>query len=208
MLGRGLFFLFGAIRDNTRRLRLMLPIETERLILRHLQARDLEEYLGYRNDPEVARYQGWEHITREQAETTVNDQAALAPGTPGKTFLFAVELKSEGRLIGDLGLMIREHDPHQGMTGYTFSRAYQGKGYATEAFIGMLDLMFDPDGPNMHRIFALVEPENTPSVKLLERAGFRREGHFIRARWFKGRWVDDYQYAMLQSEWHEKRPAK
>ena len=182
----------------------MLPIETERLILRHLRARDLEDFLEYRNDPEVARFQGWEHFGREQAETYITEQGALNPGIPGKTFLFAVELKSEGRLIGDLGLMVREHDPNQGMTGYTFSRAYQGKGYATEAFIGMLDLMFG----EMHRIYALVEPDNTPSWRLLERVGFRREGHFVKARWFKGHWVDDYQYAMLQSEWHEKRPPK
>lgn len=186
----------------------MLPFETDRLILRHLQASDLEDFLGYRNDPEVARYQGWEHFTREQAETTIAEQMLRVPGSPGKTFVFAVALKPDNRLIGDLGLMVREHDPNQAMTGYTFSRAYQGKGYATEAFIGMLDFVFDPNGLDMHRIFALVEPENTPSVRLLERTGFRREGHFVSARWFKGRWVDDYQYAMLQTEWHEKRVGK
>lgn len=183
-----------------------LLFETDRLIVRHLRETDLPYYLAYRNDPEVARYQGWEHITREQAETTISEQMRMAPATPGKSFLFAVELKSAGRIIGDLGLVVREHDPHQGMTGYTFDRAYQGKGYASESFVGMLDFVFDPAGPNMHRIFALVEPENTPSVRLLERTGFRREGHFVRARWFKGRWVDDYQYAMLQAEWHQQRP--
>ena len=37
-------------------------------------------------------------------------------------------------------------------------------------------------------------------MRLLERVGMRREGHFIENVWFKGEWGDEYQYAMLERE--------
>jgi len=44
----------------------------------------------------------------------------------------------------------------------------------------------------------------TPSVALLERLGMRREGHFVENNWFKGRWADEYLYAVLRHEWLSK----
>lgn len=35
-------------------------LETDRLRLRQFQDSDFETYLAYRNDPEVAKYKGWE----------------------------------------------------------------------------------------------------------------------------------------------------
>ena len=34
-------------------------IETDRLLIRQIRDDDLETFLTYRNDPEVAKYQGW-----------------------------------------------------------------------------------------------------------------------------------------------------
>ena len=38
-------------------------------------------------------------------------------------------------------------------------------------------------------------------MTLLERLGLRREGYFIQNVWFKGKWADEYLYAILQDEW-------
>jgi len=38
----------------------VIEIATERLILRAFQADDLEAFVAYRSDPEVARYQSWD----------------------------------------------------------------------------------------------------------------------------------------------------
>jgi RimJ/RimL family protein N-acetyltransferase len=50
-------------------------------------------------------------------------------------------------------------------------------------------------------VIAITDVENAPSVALLERLGLRREGHFRQNVWFKGKWGDEYLYAMLQEEW-------
>ncbi len=176
----------------------ILPIETARLRLRQFAPQDIEAFLAYRNDPDVARYQGWEATSRQEAEDFIAEMGALQPGTPDQWFQFALALKSSDVLIGDIGLRVDENG-QQGMVGYTLAREYQGQGYMTEAMRAVLDMAFEQF--MLHRMIALVDPANTPSWKLLERLGFRREGHFIE-HWFnKGRWVDDYQYALLGREW-------
>lgn len=176
----------------------ILPIETARLRLRHFAERDLEAFLAYRNDPDVARYQGWDKTTREDGEKFIAEMSVLQPGTPEQWFQFALALKANDALIGDIGLRVDENG-QQGMVGYTLASEYQRQGYMTEAMQVVLQMAFETFA--LHRVIALVDPNNTPSWKLLERLGFRREGHFIE-HWFnKGRWVDDYQYALLGREW-------
>lgn len=176
----------------------VLPVETDRLRLRHFCERDLAAFLAYRNDPDVARYQGWESTTREEGEAFIAEMSAAQPGLPDQWFQFALALKPNDVLIGDIGLRVDDHWK-QGMVGYTLAREFQGQGYMTEALRAVLHYAFVDC--ELHRVVALVDPNNTPSWKLLERLGFRREGHFIEHWKNKGRWVDDYQYAMLAREW-------
>jgi RimJ/RimL family protein N-acetyltransferase len=42
-------------------------VESERLVLRRFEDRDLVPLLTYRNDPGVARYQGWESVSEREA---------------------------------------------------------------------------------------------------------------------------------------------
>ncbi len=53
---------------------------------------------------------------------------------------------------------------------------------------------------NKHRVIATTDVLNVASHRLLEKLGFRREGHFIQNIFFKGAWSDEYQYALLRSE--------
>ncbi len=55
----------------------ILPIETARLRLRQFAPQDIEAFLAYRNDPDVARYQGWEATSRQEAEDFIAE--ILAP---------------------------------------------------------------------------------------------------------------------------------
>jgi RimJ/RimL family protein N-acetyltransferase len=174
-------------------------LETARLRLRHFRDADLALFMAYRNDPEVARYQGWESIGEPEARAFIQEQKEVQPGIPGQWFQIAVELKETGMLIGDCALKIMEHDERQAEIGYTLSRAYQGRGIATEAVSCVLEYAFVTLG--LHRVIAITDCENAASVALLEHLGLRREGHFLQNVWFKGKWADEYLYAMLQEEW-------
>ena len=181
-------------------------IETPNLRLRHFTDTDLKAFMAYRNDPDVARYQSWESISYSEARTFIEEQEAAQPGVPGQGFQIAIELKETNVLIGDCFFLINELDNRQAEIGFTLSRAYQGQGFATEAVSCLLNyafLTFD-----LHRIIAITDCENEASVALLERLGMRREGHFLQNVWFKGKWGDEYLYAILKEEWLLKRDMK
>ncbi len=174
-------------------------LETERLILRGLRDEDLPEFLNYLNDPEVAKYQTWESYSEAKAIDVINEQKQILPGMPGRPFTFGTELKSTGAFIGHVVLTIQEKDHKQAEIGFTFARAHHRQGYGKEAATRVLRFAFEE--LSLHRVFAITDCENLASVALLSRLGMRREGHYIENIWFKGKWGDEYQYAMLQSEW-------
>jgi len=176
-----------------------VTIETPRLILRRFRASDLKSFMAYRNDREVARYQSWESITRAEAVRFIAQQSEHKPGVPGKWFQFAAELKADGVLAGDCALLVIRTTPRIGELGYTFARAYQHSGLATEAARAVIDFAFEVLALN--RVIATTDCRNAPSVALMERLGMKREGHYIHNAWFKGEWCDEYQYVMLRDEW-------
>jgi RimJ/RimL family protein N-acetyltransferase len=181
----------------------LTPIETDHLLLRAFTDADLNAFVAYRNDPAVARYQSWESISLPRAQAFIQEQKALTPGQPGQWFQFAVALKDAGLLVGDVGLQVLVQHPRQAQLGVSLNPAYQGQGFATEAVTAALDYAFI--NLDLHRVIAVVDVENERSSALLERVGLRREGHFLKNTWFKGRWADEYLYALLQAEWLPRR---
>src|SRR5690349_18887228 len=94
-------------------------LESERLRLRRMEARDLPAMLAYRNDPEVARYQGWESFSADEAEAMLSQQSALEPGTPGGWFHWMLEEKTGGGVVGDVVLCVADDDARQAELGFT-----------------------------------------------------------------------------------------
>jgi RimJ/RimL family protein N-acetyltransferase len=185
------------------RMAVFTTLETTRLRLRHFKDSDLPLFIAYRNDPEVARYQSWEGISEPEARAFIQEQKKIQPGVPGQGFQIALELKATGVLIGDCYFTINQLDKRQAEIGFTLSRAYQGQGFATEAVSCFLNYAFLTF--NLHRIIAITDCDNAASVALLERLGMRREGHFLQNVWFKGKWGDEYLYAILKEEWLRNR---
>jgi RimJ/RimL family protein N-acetyltransferase len=184
----------------------MLPfteLETTRLRLRRFRDDDCALFMDYRNDPEVARYQSWEGITESEARALIQEVKEIQPWEPGEWLQIAIEIKETELLVGDCAFKIDEDDARQAEIGFTLSRAYQGRGIASEAVSCLLEYAFASLG--LHRVIAIVDVENAASVALVERLGLRREGHFHQNVWFKGKWGDEFLYAMLREEWLNRR---
>jgi RimJ/RimL family protein N-acetyltransferase len=178
------------------------PIQTARLTLRRFRDEDLAAFLAYRNDPAVARFQGWTIPMSEADGRAFIDEQRVAPvSSAGGGIQIAVALTATDELLGDLYLGVADHDLRQGLLGYTFAREHHGRGYATEAASAMLRYTFVELG--LHRVIATLDARNTRSAALLERLGLRREGHFVQAYYDErhGEWTDEYQYAILRAEW-------
>ena len=179
-----------------------LRLETERLILRGFKEKDIQPFSSYRSDENVARFQGWRApFSLEKAAQFVHDMRTRTPGQAGQWYQVALELKTDGQMIGDYAFRIDDEN-QQVEIGVTLAPAYQGQGYAQEAGHCLLDYLFNQ--LNLHRVFANVDPRNTASKCLMEKLGLRFEGHFIQSMWLKNEWVDEDWYALLQHEWQEQ----
>ncbi|MEV6495608.1 GNAT family protein [Actinoplanes sp. NPDC051633] len=166
-------------------------LTTERLVLRRFRASDQEAFAAYRNDPEIARYQGWGTVT------TAADFSRGEPDEPG-WFQYAVELVAERQLIGDVGVNTHENRM-QASIGYTLAAAHHGRGYATEAVRAILDHLFRVRG--LHKVSAECDARNTASARLLTRVGFTQEGHLRSHTWIRNEWTDDLLFGLLATEW-------
>ena len=174
-------------------------IETERLILRNIDLKDLDTFLEYRNDPSVAKYQSWEpKLKREQVSAFIFELQNQKIGEPGKWNQIVWILKENMVHIGDCALKVQE-DNMQAELGFTLSGNYQGKGYAREATNALIIYAFK--NLNLHRIFSITDCKNTSAIKLLKSLGMRQEGHFIENIFFKGAWGDEFLFAILKKEW-------
>jgi RimJ/RimL family protein N-acetyltransferase len=180
-----------------------IEIATERLSLRRFQAADLEAFVAYRSDPEVARYQSWDSpYSMAAAESFLRSQRDLAFGQPGEWLQLAMVDRAAGTVCGDCAVRVATDQPATAEVGVTLARASQGKGLATEALTGVLTKLFERRG--MHRVFAEADDRNGPVLRLLARLGFRCEARLVEADWFKGEWSTLRVYALLGREWQAR----
>ena len=174
-----------------------------RVVVRRFRPQDVAEFVAYRSDAEVARYQSWDApYPPEQGERFVAGMMTAHPDTPGEWFQFAVELRATRQLIGDCAATTRADDPGQCEIGFTIAPRYQGCGYATEAARLLVGYLF---ARGKHRITACCDARNAASAAVLERLAMRREGHLRQSTWAKGEWTDDLLYALLHDEWQAGR---
>ena len=180
------------------------PIETERLCLRPFTRGDVDAVYAYRQREDVARHLFDGPMTHE----SVVEAVAMRVGQDGlhedgsKIFL-AVELKPDHTVIGELSLILRNETARQGEIGYIFHPDHHGRGYATEAARLLLEMGFA--GAGLHRIYARCAAANTPSWRVMERLGMRREAHFREHAMSKGAWDEELIYAILEDEWRDRR---
>jgi RimJ/RimL family protein N-acetyltransferase len=68
-----------------------------RVVVRRFGSQDVAEFVAYRSDAEVARYQSWDApYPPEEGERFVAQMMTAHPDTPGEWFQFAVALRASG----------------------------------------------------------------------------------------------------------------
>jgi len=174
------------------------PLVTERLRLRLQAEADVDDVYAWKSDPDVARYQLYEPLSREDVEKRV----AVASTTSrledaGDWIELAIELTAESRVIGSIYFTLTQDSGAE--IGWALTAAYHGRGYAREAATAVLELAFGR--LELHRVVAELDPRNAASIRLCERLGMRHEAQFVENMWFKGEWADTGVYAILAREW-------
>jgi [ribosomal protein S5]-alanine N-acetyltransferase len=111
-----------------------------------------------------------------------------------------IRRRADGALVGAINLTeIVRGSFQSGYLGYYIGAAYAGQGYMTEALQLMLRLAFRQ--LRLHRVEANIQSTNHASLRLVRRAGFRREGYSPRYLKIAGRWRDHERWALLVEDW-------
>ena len=176
-----------------------MMIESAKLLLRPILVEDNEEVFQYRSDAEANKFQGSVPTRLDEIDELISKNPSEF-NEPDTWYQLVIVKKATGEIIGDIGVHFLGKDGFQCELGITLSRHHQGKGYATLAMKMTMEYLFNT--LHKHRIICSVDPENTGSIRLLERLQFRKEAYFRQGLFLHGRWVDDVIYAILKSEWN------
>lgn len=168
-----------------------MNIKTNRLWIREFEDADWEAVYAYTSKQDVMKYIPGGVQTREDTKKFVSkNRGANAENFP------VIETDTN-TLIGHI-VFHKYFGNHTYEIGWVFNPAFQQKGYATEAAQAVLEYGFTK--LNLHRIIATCQPENTPSYRVMEKAGMRREGFFKKCIPSGDDWWDEYYYAILKEE--------
>ena len=111
---------------------------------------------------------------------------------------WGVELGATGDLVGTCTLAALDPKNRRAELGFALGRRYWGQGYMAEALPVLLRFAFDE--LQLHRVTDDTDPRNQPSIRVLERLGFRREGLLRQYYLVQGEAQDAVVYGLLRSE--------
>jgi RimJ/RimL family protein N-acetyltransferase len=156
-----------------------VKLETERLLLRIPETRDVDGYLEVFRDPQVLTFLGIVAASPDDAATGI-DRMRRHWHRHG-IGLFSVVRKEDERLLGRVGFLL--WDPVRWVSamredldgeleteiGWTLGSEHWGRGYATEAAIACRDWALG--GLGLTRLVSVIAPGNTASIRVAEKIG-------------------------------------
>ena len=157
---------------------------------------DRERFVTLANDYDVWKqlYDRFPHpYTRADADEWIAQNAERTTATH-------LAICDAGGPVGSVGLTLREADyRHSAEIGYWLGQPFWGRGIATAAVKAMTAYAFESLG--LTRLEAHIFARNHASARVLEKAGFQREGYLRKASMKEGEELDNVLYAVLKEDW-------
>jgi len=171
---------------------------TDRLILRKLTQESFDYIYASLSQEEQLKILGLPSIEKLLEEKEKYEKGL---STHNKKFLnFQLIDKKTKTIIGWCGFHTWYTDHNRAEIGYgLFIDSLKGKGMMSEAIASIVDYGFN--SMNLERIEAFVSPGNIPSIKLLERMNFKREGTLKHHYFHEGKMEDSLVFALLEFEY-------
>ncbi|KAI3469588.1 hypothetical protein Pfo_026251 [Paulownia fortunei] len=163
------------------------------ITLRPIALSDVDDFMVWATDDRVTKFCLWDTYTsKEQAVDYVKNHATPHP------WLRVICIKN--RAVGAISVT-----PYSGFgrcrgeLGYVLAHKYWGKGIVTRAVKMVASTIFN-EWPHLNRIQAVVDVGNKGSQRVLEKAGFQREGVLRNYKVLKGKTVDEVMYSILDTD--------
>jgi [ribosomal protein S5]-alanine N-acetyltransferase len=171
--------------------------------LRPFRPGDQADIVRHANNANVARHlrERFPHpYTKRDADDWI---ARMASESPPLNLAIAVD----GHVIGGIGVAPGADSQRiSAETGYWLGEAFWGRGIATCALAGMTHYAFRAL-PELNRLFAFVDEDHPSSIRVLEKAGFRREGYLLGSAIKHGQIHNQFIYAQTRAEADRVKPS-
>lgn len=171
-----------------------------------MQASDSKALFGILADDEVTRY--YDDATFTELSQAAEQIKSWENGFINKRCIrWGITRKAHPGLIGSCGYYGFHAWHLRASIGYELARPFWRQGIMQEALEAIIKLGFEEMGLN--RIEAVVMPENSASIKLLESLGFRQEG-LLREyeNWGSKGFTDLCIFSLLRTTWSEPFAGK
>ncbi len=159
--------------------KLSIEGKTNRLFIRSYLDVDFNDCLALYSDKEVTKYFDHGEPRSERAIFEYIQERGRRYFDCGEPYgLFSVFLKDSSIFIGQVDLVPTDN-PGEVEIGWIFHKAFQNKGYCSEAILEFLMPVineirkeeFKANGLVVNKIIATAHPENIPSNKIMQKAG-------------------------------------
>lgn len=173
-------------------------LKTPRLLLREIRHSDAPALLAVRSDPAVMRFMASEPLkdieeAHQQVSRFFNERAASASGCR-----WALERLDDQAYLGSCGVFGWTRQSNRCAFGYELGTFAWRQGYMQEAAIAILGWAFQ--NLALHRVEALIHPDNVASIQFAEKLGFQMEGRMRQTALWGGAYHDMLIFGLLQGE--------
>ena len=176
-------------------------ITTDRLLLTSVTPALIHDFLDNKSKEEILSYFG---VTEEGYTKLQSMHTGGMETHQLSLFYFLLVDKSSKVTIGECGFHTWNKSHNRAEVFYSLrADRDKRKGLMTEALKAVLDFGFRE--LQLHRIEALIAPGNIPSVKLVARYGFTKEGTMREDYLINGVREDSDCYSILKQEWENKQ---
>lgn len=171
---------------------------TPRFILREIQQADIEAVYRGLSDPQVIRHYGVSFHSLEATQVQMDWYRELQEQSEGLWWGICLA-ETPDELIGACGFNDWSIEHRHIELGYWLLPGFWRSGIMVECLPAIIQHAFTAMG--VHRVEAVVEPENVASTRVLEKLGFIHEGTRRECELKQGRFLSLASYGLLVTEW-------
>ena len=174
-------------------------LEGNNVNLRVMEKEDIPFYSDLINNAYFGRYIRLVQISKDQLQKRFSEFG-------DELQIFIIEKKDRTKIGAILNFVVKAYPYELLEIGFFLVPSERKKGYTSEAVKIFIDFLFL--SKEIIRIQAVTDERNTASQRVLEKAGFSKEGIIRKMMFIKGEWIDCSLFSILREEWKEPKMIK
>ena len=190
--------------ERSKKISMGFPIlQTARLHLREILDSDVQVLFVIYGNADAMKFFGLDPITKIEDAQKLVEIFRSWRSLPNPGVRWGIEHSEDKKLIGTCGLFKWNRNWKSCTIGYELAPEYWGKGFMSEAL--QVALKYGFGEMQLNRIEAQIHPQNSASIQLAERLGFKNEGLMREAGFCFGQHHDLLMFSLLKGDLNEYR---